>query len=156
MPGFEYQFHRARQLYCAILFCVIDENEYLFARAHAAADLNPAGHRAEHRSDARFLDHPFGSRRHQLFIEHRANVGDPSLPVGAREHRRLIVEPAIALAILQEHFIAGRQTLQLVGPDAGFSAAPCTRNRKVFFQSVILVDTRAQGVHEVSRLALWQ
>src|SRR3984885_336174 len=96
---------------------VVDQNEYLLAWTDPSADLYAFRHCSEHWRDIRFLRHPFGGCRHQLLVQHRADVGDPALPVGASDDGRLVVEPSVAPAILQKNFAPKSLTLQLLGPD---------------------------------------
>src|SRR6202041_1320511 len=118
-----------RQRHSAAFRRVVDQDEYLLARTDPAADLYAFGHCSEHWRDIRLLRHPFGGCRHQLVVQHSADVGDPALSAGASDDGRLVVEPSVAPAILQKNFVPASLTLQLLSPDAGFSAPQGTGNR---------------------------
>src|SRR5207253_1640931 len=152
----EHKLHRVRQRDALILRGVVHEYEYLLARTNAAADLDAVRHGTEHGRHGRFLRHPLSGCGHQLVIELRSDIGDVSLAVSAGDHGGLIVEPSVALAVLQQNFVPGREALQLLRPDAGLTAAPRTCNRKIFFERIVLFDARAQRIHEESRLSLWK
>ena len=145
-----------RQRHSPIFLRVVDKNENLLAWADTARDFYAVGYRAKNGSDAGLLRHPFGRRRHQLVVKDRSDVGDSSLAIGAGDCGWLIVEPSVALAILQKDFVVGCAAFELLRPNAGFSAAPGTGDGNIFFERVVLLDSRAQGIDEKSRLTLRQ
>ena len=115
----------------------------VWSGVHAAANFNARGNGREFGFELRIACSPRNDLAHEIGIEHRAQVSDASLANAARDHGRLIVEPAVRLSVAQKNVNVRRACRKLLGPKRSRPGAERSANRHSGIERVILLHAPA-------------
>src|SRR5579875_793757 len=132
----------------------VDEDEDGMSRSGPAAHFYTVGQRPEHWVYAAAVQHPADGCIHCRGIEQGPKIGDGALADLAGDGCRLVIEPAIALAITHQDAGLWITRAERLGPDVRSGRAPGSGHRNRTLQRVILLDAPAQRSDQRARLTM--